>query len=343
MKKVAKIVNFAAIGLLTAMITTVSVLALGPFADIIQNFLIPTQTVDGAALTATRENGEALAEDIEEEGVVLLKNEVNALTGKTALPLDSSVSKVNVFGWGSSAWVGGGSGSGRVVNSAGGFTVDTDFISALNTAGIETNTDLTSFYKSYCGGRPYWTKGTLNSYDYQFYRLIEPDITKDYSDDLLSGAKSFSTTAIVTISRVAGESSDAPKVQYKGNTSSASVDDASRSYLQLSTEEEALLTYVGENYENVIVVINSTNAMELGFLKTISGLDAAVLCGGTGVNAVKGLVNVLRGESRSEEHTSELQSPDHLVCRLLLEKKKITCFKCNALAASLELAANACS
>src|SRR5207244_12818615 len=29
------------------------------------------------------------------------------------------------------------------------------------------------------------------------------------------------------------------------------------------------------------------------------------------------------GYLRSEEHTSELQSPDHLVCRLLLEKKKI--------------------
>src|SRR6267154_4600048 len=28
--------------------------------------------------------------------------------------------------------------------------------------------------------------------------------------------------------------------------------------------------------------------------------------------------------ARSEEHTSELQSPVHLVCRLLLEKKKIT-------------------
>src|SRR5258708_20879887 len=28
------------------------------------------------------------------------------------------------------------------------------------------------------------------------------------------------------------------------------------------------------------------------------------------------------GAARSEEHTSELQSPDHLVCRLLLEKKK---------------------
>src|SRR5438552_13928512 len=29
-----------------------------------------------------------------------------------------------------------------------------------------------------------------------------------------------------------------------------------------------------------------------------------------------------RQRKRSEEHTSELQSPDHLVCRLLLEKKK---------------------
>src|SRR5258708_11804198 len=30
-------------------------------------------------------------------------------------------------------------------------------------------------------------------------------------------------------------------------------------------------------------------------------------------------------QTRSEEHTSELQSPDHLVCRLLLEKKKMRC------------------
>src|SRR5258708_18613842 len=33
-------------------------------------------------------------------------------------------------------------------------------------------------------------------------------------------------------------------------------------------------------------------------------------------------IAVARLIERSEEHTSELQSPDHLVCRLLLEKKK---------------------
>src|SRR2546422_5482156 len=49
-----------------------------------------------------------------------------------------------------------------------------------------------------------------------------------------------------------------------------------------------------------------------------AGVDAAL-----GDLAVIGNVGVpLRARSRSEEHTSELQSRLHLVCRLLLEKKK---------------------
>src|SRR5438552_13029881 len=48
------------------------------------------------------------------------------------------------------------------------------------------------------------------------------------------------------------------------------------------------------------------------------GLDAE-LRGGRRLSRLR-----LSGLVRSEEHTSELQSPDHLVCRLLLEKKKPT-------------------
>src|SRR5258708_30047301 len=40
------------------------------------------------------------------------------------------------------------------------------------------------------------------------------------------------------------------------------------------------------------------------------------------LHMVDGLLAHVRLKQRSEEHTSELQSPDHLVCRLLLEKKK---------------------
>src|SRR5207244_9982189 len=43
------------------------------------------------------------------------------------------------------------------------------------------------------------------------------------------------------------------------------------------------------------------------------------------LHAIRGAqkcVDTTADQQRSEEHTSELQSPDHLVCRLLLEKKK---------------------
>src|SRR5258708_19147387 len=46
-----------------------------------------------------------------------------------------------------------------------------------------------------------------------------------------------------------------------------------------------------------------------------------------------------RHRARSEEHTSELQSPDHLVCRLLLEKKKTKDPKLEALFASTQMSA----
>src|SRR5690348_17531148 len=43
---------------------------------------------------------------------------------------------------------------------------------------------------------------------------------------------------------------------------------------------------------------------------------------GRGTGQRGGARGVAPGNTRSEEHTSELQSPVHLVCRLLLEKKK---------------------
>src|SRR5258708_13090942 len=48
-----------------------------------------------------------------------------------------------------------------------------------------------------------------------------------------------------------------------------------------------------------------------------TGVPGSILCEPPGAGS--GSAGAV---ARSEEHTSELQSPDHLVCRLLLEKKK---------------------
>src|SRR5438876_10721503 len=56
----------------------------------------------------------------------------------------------------------------------------------------------------------------------------------------------------------------------------------------------------------------------------ISGPELAAGADGDGRRPRGDADQFHRGDDRSEEHTSELQSPVHLVCRLLLEKKKKT-------------------
>src|SRR5258708_27708646 len=55
---------------------------------------------------------------------------------------------------------------------------------------------------------------------------------------------------------------------------------------------------------------------------TLSDLDAGWKFCDEQQHHPPAVLSAERTRQRSEEHTSELQSPDHLVCRLLLEKKK---------------------
>src|SRR5690625_6637119 len=61
-----------------------------------------------------------------------------------------------------------------------------------------------------------------------------------------------------------------------------------------------------------------------------SDLDGLVDGGGDDVRVGDRVGVQARGHERSEEHTSELQSRGHLVCRLLLEKKNTTGDGCGA-------------
>lgn len=268
--------------------------ACGIFADWITYYLCNTATLD----SATREAGETLATQIVEEGIVMVKND------NEVLPLSITDKRVNVFGWASTEWTGGGSGSGRVVVEKNTYTPSKGLLEALDERDIEYNIALTDMYEDFQSVREYWAKvknsqvGTLAWNSEQFYRLYEPSInnTKYYTEELKTNVKNFAETAIVVLGRVAGESNDCPTVQYKRTTKGGKiVTDDTRTYLDISTEEEELLEFVGKEFDNVIVVINSTNAMNLSFMDSIEGLDACLIVGGTGNNAANGVVNILYG------------------------------------------------
>nr|WP_239471515.1 glycoside hydrolase family 3 protein [Olsenella profusa] len=250
---------------------------------------------------ATMAAGRALAERVEAEGMVLVRNE------DETLPLPADVTQVNVFGWASTQWVGSGSGSGQVTGQVMGL------LDALSERGVSYNTELTDMYRSFHGERAYKAAGALNSRATEFCRLYEPRITDRtyYTDDLLANAKAYSDTAIVAVGRVSGESVDCPDAQYKVNERGGAVDvDVTRGYLELSAEEEALLRYVGATYEHVVVVVNSTNVMELGELETIPGIDAALLAGPTGEVGARAVVSALWGDVNPSGRTTDTYAYD---------------------------------
>lgn len=302
--KTFKIVTIAVCSVILAVVLVLNI-AVGALAGLIDQFVIGYK--DGEGSSAARAEGAALSEQIQAEGTVLVQNE-NAV-----LPLSKSATpKVNVFGWASVDWVFSGSGSGQVKRGGA-----TDFLTALDDYGIEHNAELTNMYKKFRSSREFsiggshaggetaanpGNSGSLHSFNYEFSRLYEPaiDNANYYSSSLLDTAKNYSDTAIVVIGRVSGESNDSPKVQYKNCSGkgkpSDSYIDATRTYLEISTEEEALLKYVGENYEKVIVLINSTNVMELGFMETIPGLDSCLVVATTGSAGAKAIPKILYGE-----------------------------------------------
>ena len=295
--KVGQIVQIVVIAILITALVIGNVIVLEPqmasnitglqaFFEEVLNF--HPFAVNSSTINEARKGGQELSEQIIQEGSVLVKN-----NGALPLALDT-VSQVNVFGHAAIDWVHGGSGSGQVLPENNNPAENIDFLEALELYGVSYNQELISMYRKFAPA--FGDIGSINNNYDAFYRLAEPSIsdTNHYTTALLNNAKSYSNTAFVVIGRHAGETEDPTRVQYKVGAKSAM--DTSRHYLEISTEEEEMLKYVGENFETVIVIINSTNAMELDFVDTIPGIDACLVVGATGTKAAKAIPSVLYGE-----------------------------------------------
>lgn len=248
--------------------------AIYAFNNIINQHFSSVKVDDMAVDDATTASKD-ITTRIEEEGIVLLENKENAL------PLDTEKNaKVNVFGQSSTAIVYGGAGSGA--------SDETDNVTlqeGLKQAGFEVNDDLTKFYEDHKTKKKGQNVFNLKGGD---YNINEP-ATSEYSDKLISDAKKFSDTAIVVFSRNGGEGGDLPMdmASYTGG-------DAGKHYLELQSCEQEMLAMVEKNFEHVIVLINSSNAMELGFLED-KNVDAALWIGGPGSTGCVAVGEVLSG------------------------------------------------
>ena len=230
--------------------------------------------------------GDRLAIEIEQEGAVLAKNDDNVL------PLGKDQKVVNVFGFNAYDWYISNSGSGSA--GAGSAQKEWGILDALEDYGVEYNKDLINYYKN-------WSSKLDKSASYSSehnttYRLTNPSLSNnaDYKA-VYDAALGQTDTAIVVISRYGGEHLDPPHQQTNNYKSSKNIN-LERGYLEITEEEEELLTAVGQDYEKVIVIINSTNTMQMDFMTEIDGLDACLLVGPTGTVAAKAIPQILWGD-----------------------------------------------
>lgn len=285
-------------------------------------------TSDYSSRQAVLDAGNKLSREIAGEGMVLLKNTENSL------PITKG-SKVTVLGKNSvnPAYSGGGSGNGAL--GAGGDP--TDLYEALTQTGFAVNPVMKAFYEDTdasgavrATGSPWGMIGRTIGYS-----TFETP-TSAYGEEQMDSMKDYNDVALVYITRICSEGSDLPRSSWKvtqaenweGNMADdyssghAIVDengdpipvdgrsDGSQHYLELDDNEKDMIEMAKQNFDKVVVVLNSGNPMECGEMQADEGVDAIIWAGNPGGTGFLGLCDILTGEVNPSGHLTDTWASD---------------------------------
>lgn len=251
---------------------------------------------DFASYEDEQESAAELNLKIAEEGMILLKNKTHREDGKDvgALPLKSNERKITVFGKASTNLLYGGSGSG---SGSGDYVTLQE---SLDKAGFKVNPLVTQLYSN----APQENLAGVvfgNSYGSAFVRESDPDSVLATA----SGSyQLYNDAAIVVLARSGGEGSDLPKFAVDGHT------DQTEHYLELDDNEKKTIEIAKANFDKVIIVINSSNALELGGLENDDEIDGIIWIGAPGTNGILALGEILNGSVNPSGSTVDIFPAD---------------------------------
>lgn len=273
---------------LVGIVVAVSMMLTGPLSTLLNNATITKYTLSDVTVSKANE----LAKDVQSEAVTLLKND------DSNLPLSGK--KVNVFGWGSTNPVYGGTGSGSMSKQY----KTVSLLDGMKQAGLKTNTELSKLYTDYRKDRP---EVGMFAQDWTL-----PEVpAKQYSDKLVSDAKDFSDEAVVVLTRVGGEGADLPTdmkakgITYKNNSKDYDDFQKGESFLQLSKTERDMIDLVTSNFKKVTLVYNGANTFQFDFLNDYPQIQSVVWCPPAGQTGFSALGEVLAGDTNPSGKTSD--------------------------------------
>lgn len=229
--------------------------------------------------------GKLLCYQVEAEGAALLLN-------NGALPLANGA-KVSTLSVNSIELTYGGTGSGNVDASKA-----DNLKAALEKSGFTVNSTLWDWYGSKeasnlmkaiekASGESKGESAVLAGQA----PILEIDI-KDYPENVKNSISEYGDAVIITFSRVGGEGYDCSFPGYEGQANA-------QNYLELNANEKALLQYATDlkaegKIKSIVVLINTSNALEVDFIKDYS-VDACMWVGGLGIAGTNAVTDILAG------------------------------------------------
>lgn len=229
-----------------------------------------------------------LGSQIGEEGAVLLKNE------DCVLPLEKGTT-VSLFGTSCVSLNYGGSGSG-----SGSTDLNVDLKTACEEAGLTVNETLWNFYLTGNGskddeGNAYGIGPGSIQYGADFdWSINECPVERIENESGLTDTFA-GTTAIYVLTRTGGEDGDLTRdmAAYGG--------ESGQHYLELDSTEQDLVSYLDRTFEDVIIIVNTSNTMELGWVEDFEHVKGVISVAGLGRSGAQGLANFLVGYDGDEE------------------------------------------
>lgn len=239
-----------------------------------------------------------LNEEIAGESIVLLKNRDNAL------PLREDENAVTAFGIGSAYTSYGAQGSGTQSASEQQHLVT--FAEGLENAGIQVNPEVLSLYKQ-AGAEARNSTSKETSVGSDDLKIVNSDLKPEQLETARTSYPLYDDAAVVVITREGGEGEkfEFSRSTYYGGAEKEEGDEYAHGLMLTPTERETL-QYAEENFDKVIVLINSTNVMELGELEDDDNVDAVLWVGAPGVSGFNSVGKVLTGKINPSGHTSDI-------------------------------------
>lgn len=307
MKKKKIIIGGSCIAFILVVVLTVNILSFGLLNNVFTTFFSGFYTSLGSTMLDTNyyptkysNSNEVNAaersfvEKVAGEGIVLLEQ-----NEKSGIPYAKDTI-FSIFSHSSVDMIYGGTGSGSI----GGTKVTIK--QAFEERGLKVNDKLWDFYLTGDGKNYTRGKGSHDFGEDEYYQINECPLNVITANSSL--VSSFNgTVGVFVISRTGGEGRDVPRSMVEH---AQSAEDKKKSYLELDSTELEIIDYLNQNFRDVIILVNSNNAIELGWVKDYEHINTVLSVPGTGTTGMYALAEILLGNVNPSGHLVDTYAYD---------------------------------